>query len=62
MYNLFINLIIVLFLIFWEVDFFVFLRYKEKYINESMFYWLDIKLRRIDDIEEKDDFVNINDS
>lgn len=40
MYNLFINLIIVLLLIFWEVDFFVFLlRYKEKYINESMFYW-----------------------
>lgn len=39
MYNLFINLIIVLLLIFWEVDFFVFLRYKEKYINESMYYW-----------------------
>lgn len=51
MYNLFINLIIVLFLIFWEVDFLVFLRYKEKIykwkyvllvrykINESWWYW-----------------------
>lgn len=51
MYNLFINLIIVLLLIFWEVDFFVFLRYKEKIykwkyvllvrykIKESWWYW-----------------------
>lgn len=52
MYNLFINLIIVLLLIFWEVDFFVFLlRYKEKIykwkyvllvrykIKENWWYW-----------------------